>query len=530
MSMRLFLSNSVETELVETQLPNDNVYELELEDLLPDFGPADFRSTLDLKPKSFAQLQFRARNAVRALLRDNESRILLLCGASFIDNLGTAQRLVFEVASLEVPIIYQSKKGELFGKDGNSGILGAGGIFILNASIILSHPQWLPKLDELLSRGNLRLIFCADAVDASALQVLWPAVENALHADLVLEFAAQGGCYLMGSLVADFCQRYKLKPFDAKAVELLCIYSCRQSGDRRWIGLPELKLRGLCREASGYAQNAVVGIRDVLKAIAADDFRANYLAESQLRDHRDRQILIATSGEVVGQINGLSVIETSGTSYEYGEPVRITATLRAGGEGDVIDIERKAELAGQIHAKAMMIINGYLTREFGYEQPLPLSASLVFEQSYSEIDGDSASLTGLCAVISAFANIPIRQDLAVTGAVDQFGDVQPVGGVNEKIEGFFRICRLHGLTGTQGVVIPRSCVSQLVLRPSVLNAVKKGLFHIYAVDHVKGAVKILTSVPWGQNDDENTVYGSICARLDELSLNRDRRPWWHFWN
>ena len=179
------MSNSVETELVETQLPNDNVYELELEDLLPDFGPADFRSTLDLKPKSFAQLQFRARNAVRALLRDNESRILLLCGASFIDNLGTAQRWFFEVASLEVPIIYQSKKGELFGKDGNSGILSAGGIFILNASIILSHPQWLPKLDELLSRGNLRLIFCADAVDASALQVLWPAVENALHADLV---------------------------------------------------------------------------------------------------------------------------------------------------------------------------------------------------------------------------------------------------------------------------------------------------------------------------------------------------------
>lgn len=529
MYLRLFLNNNVETELIETQLPNDNVYELELEDLLPDFGTFDFKTTLDLKPKSFAQLQLRARNAVRALLRDNESRVLLLCGSSCIDNLGTAQRLVSEVASFEVPIIYQSKKIELFGKDGNSGILGAGGIFILNAAIILNHPQWLFKLDELLSRGNLRLILCADACDASALQLLWPTVENALHADLVLEFVAQGGGYLMGSLVADFCKRYKLKPFDAKAIELLCTYSCRQSGDRRWIGLPELKLRSLCCEASVYAKNAIVGVRDVLKAIAADDFRANYLAESQLRDHRDRQILIATSGEVVGQINGLSVIETSGTSYEYGEPVRITATLRAGGEGDVIDIERKAELAGQIHAKAMMIINGYLTREFGYEQPLPLSASLVFEQSYSEIDGDSASLTGLCAVISAFANVPIRQDLAVTGAVDQFGDVQPVGGVNEKIEGFFRICRLNGLTGTQGVVIPKSCVSQLVLRPSVLNAVKKGLFHIYAVEHVKGAVKILTSIPWGQNDDENTVCGSICARLDELSLNRDHRPWWHFW-
>ena len=176
-----------------------------------------------------------------------------------------------------------------------------------------------------------------------------------------------------------------------------------------------------------------------------------------------------------------------------------------------------------------MIINGYLTKQFGYEQPLPVSASLVFEQSYSEIDGDSASLTGLCAVISAFSDLPIRQDLAVTGAVDQFGDVQPVGGLNEKVEGFYRICRLHGLTGSQGVVIPKSCVEQLVLRPSVLNAIKRGMFHIYTVNHVKAAVKLLTSVPWGESDDESTIYGSICARLDELTMKSDHRPWWQFW-
>ncbi len=525
------MNNNVETELVEVveDLPNDNVYELELEDLLTDFGSFDFETTKDLKPRSFASLQLRARNASRALLNDNESHILILCGSSYIDNLGTAKRLLLDVGGIDAKIVYQSTKAELFGKDGQGGILSQGGIFIIPAALILNHPQWLFKLDELLARGNLRLVLCGDAVDASALQLTWPTTENALHADLVLEFVSKGGGNLMGALVSDFCKSYNLKPFDAKAIELLCIYSCRQSGDRRWLGLPEMTLRAFCREASLYAKGEVVGVREVLRAIAADDFRSNYLAESQLRDHRDRQILIATSGEVVGQINGLSVIETTGTSYEYGEPVRITATLRAGGEGDVIDIERKAELAGQIHAKAMMIINGYLTREFGYEQPLPVSASLVFEQSYSEIDGDSASLTGLCAVISAMANVPIRQDLAVTGAVDQFGDVQPVGGVNEKIEGFFRICRLHGLTGTQGVVIPRSCVSQLVLRPSVLNAVKKGMFHIYAVEHVKGAVKILTSIPWGQSDDENTVCGSICARLDELSMTRDHRPWWQFW-
>ncbi|MGN0902844.1 MAG: S16 family serine protease, partial [Succinivibrio sp.] len=201
----------------------------------------------------------------------------------------------------------------------------------------------------------------------------------------------------------------------------------------------------------------------------------------------------------------------------------------AGGEGDIIDIERKAELAGQIHAKAMMIINGFISDEFGSQQPMPVSASLVFEQSYSEIDGDSASLTGLCAVISALSELPVRQDLAVTGAVDQFGDVQPVGGVNEKIEGFYRICRLNGLTGTQGVIIPYSCINQLVLRPSVINAVKNGKFHIYVVSHVTGAARLLMNTRWGEEDDDKSICGLVCSRLDELSAVKSVKPWWHLW-
>ena len=160
---------------------------------------------------------------------------------------------------------------------------------------------------------------------------------------------------------------------------------------------------------------------------------------------------------------------------------------------------------------------------------LPVSASLVFEQSYSEIDGDSASLTGLCAVISCLAGIPVRQDLAVTGAVDQFGDVQPVGGVNEKIEGFFRVCRLHGLTGTQGVIIPASCVQQLVLRPAVVRAVKAGRFHIYTVNHVTEAVKLLTTVDWGDASREGSVVNRIVNRLYEVAAGRDVTPWWKFW-
>lgn len=320
-----------------------------------------------------------------------------------------------------------------------------------------------------------------------------------------------------------------LLPFTSEALTLLANYCCRLSGDRRYLGLPECTLQALIFAANSYAHQAqsdLVQRYHVLKALGAHDFRNNFLSESSLREHRDRQLLIATSGAVIGQINGLSVIETLGTCYEFGEPVRITATLRAGGEGDVIDIERKAELAGQIHAKAMMIINGFLTKEFGAEQPLPVSASLVFEQSYSEVDGDSASLTGLCAVISVLAGVPIRQDLAVTGAVDQFGDVQAVGGVNEKIEGFYRVCRLHGFTGTQGVVIPRSCVQQLVLRPAVVKAVADGKFHIFTVDHVTEAVKLLTSVDWGDSNTAGSIRYRIGERLNNIVNNNSNEDSW----
>lgn len=322
-----------------------------------------------------------------------------------------------------------------------------------------------------------------------------------------------------------------LLPFTSEALTLLANYCCRLSGDRRYLGLPECTIQALIFAANSYAHHAhsdLVQRYHVLKALGAHDFRNNFLSESSLREHRDRQLLIATKGAVIGQINGLSVIETLGTSYEFGEPVRITATLRAGGEGDVIDIERKAELAGQIHAKAMMIINGFLTKEFGAEQPLPVSASLVFEQSYSEVDGDSASLTGLCAVISVLAAVPIRQDLAVTGAVDQFGDVQAVGGINEKIEGFYRVCRLHGFTNTQGVVIPRSCVQQLVLRPAVIKAVAEGKFHIFTVDHVTEAVKLLTSIDWGDNNTEGTIRYRINERLNNI-VNNTEYSWIETW-
>lgn len=515
---------------LEAKNAQDAVIELEYKDLITIFDEVDFKDTTEVKPRSFSSMQLRAKNAVKALMRNANNNLLMISGSSNVDTIDLTLELLKDIANIEPTVAYAPNKFECFGDEQNEGVFTRSGIVVMPSTHLLDHPKWLGMIDACLAQNkDLKLILCGDAQDCAALNLIWPSLDNILRADIVLEFPVKGALNTLASLVSYYAKRFDLKPFDKAAVRLLCSWCCRQSGDRRWLGLPEIRLRQLVLEACDFSKGEIVKEYDVLKALGAQDFRVNYLAESELRNHRDNQILLLTQGEVVGQINGLSVIETTGTSYEYGEPVRITATLRAGGDGDVVDIERKAELAGQIHAKAMMIINGFLSDEFGSEQPLPVSASLVFEQSYSEIDGDSASLTGLCAVISSLADLPIRQDLAVTGAVDQFGDVQPVGGVNEKIEGFFKICRLHGLTGTQGVIIPASCVNQLVLRPSVLKAIKEHRFHIYAVGHVTGAAKVLLKTQWGEPDDNTSISGKICDRLDAIGAVKNIKPWWHLW-
>ena len=505
--------------------------EIELTDLTPNFGSANFSDTSTLTGRSFATLQLRAKNAVRALLHSAYEQILVICGNSRVDELQTAVDLVTALSQLKPVVARAARKEQLLGKNGQGGLIHGFGVLILPCALLCDHPKWIGPLSAALhDNPAIKLILCGSGTDCADLSLFWPELDYALHADLVFEFPASDGINLVGQLLACYQKRLQVKACSVEAVELFCRLATRQSGDRRWLGIAERTLHSLLTQADKYAKGALIDAKAVLKAFAAADFRVNFLAESELREHRDQQLLIATQGAAIGQVNGLSVVETFGSSYEFGEPVRITATLRAGGEGDVIDIERKAELAGQIHAKAMMIINGYLMKEFGAEQPLPVSASLVFEQSYSEIDGDSASLTGLCAVLSCLAGVPIRQDLALTGSVDQFGHVQPVGGVNEKIEGFFKVCRLHGLTGSQGVVIPETCVPQLVLRPAVVRAVKQGKFHLYTVSHVTDAIELLTTVPWGSKEEQGTIAQRIVERMAQIGQSgHNERPWWKFW-
>ncbi|MGY5449412.1 AAA family ATPase [Agarivorans sp. MS3-6] len=224
--------------------------------------------------------------------------------------------------------------------------------------------------------------------------------------------------------------------------------------------------------------------------------------------YKDKQTKIEVSGKQVGQINGLSVIDFSGLGLSFGEPIRITASAHQG-DGDFTDVERKAELAGNIHAKSMMIIQGYLTSLFARDHHFPLSGSIVFEQSYQDIDGDSASLASTLCMLSALSNEPLHQHIAVTGAMDQKGNVLAVGGINEKIEGFYRIATLDGNTEKHAVLLPKANVSQLNLSEQVIQACEKGLFTVYGVEHIDQAIEIMFGLKAGSLFEEQTVYGKI---------------------
>ena len=272
------------------------------------------------------------------------------------------------------------------------------------------------------------------------------------------------------------------------------------------------------REAHYWAVNskhATITAKDVQQAIDQQIRRAsrvqNRLQEEILRG----TLLVDSEGEITGQINGLAVVELGG--YVFGRPSRITARVSMG-SGKVIDIEREVELGGPIHSKGVLILSRYLASHFVTNQPLSLAASIVFEQSYGGVEGDSASAAELCALLSALAETPIRQSFAITGSVNQFGQVQAIGGVNEKIEGFFDICAERSLSGEQGVIIPASNVKHLMLRKDVVEAVRNGRFHVYAVEHVDQALSLLTGIEAGERQTdgsfpEHTLNGRVTRRL-----------------
>jgi lon-related putative ATP-dependent protease len=304
---------------------------------------------------------------------------------------------------------------------------------------------------------------------------------------------------LFARLLASIGKDAGLPPFDAAATALLIEEAARHAEHAGRLSLSTGRMQDLMLEAEYYASHSacggdsrVIGVEAVRAAQAKRARRADRYPRQVQEDILEGSTLIATEGERAGQVNALVVVELAGVCY--GHPARVTATARVG-DGDVVDIERETELGGAIHSKGVLILTAFLAARYARHQPLSLSASLVFEQSYGMVEGDSASLAELCALLSALSETPIRQSLALTGSVNQFGEVQVIGGVNEKIEGFFDLCAARGLTGEQGVLIPAASVPHLMLRPDVVEAARAGRFHVDAVATVDQAMARLTGLP-----------------------------------
>jgi len=311
-------------------------------------------------------------------------------------------------------------------------------------------------------------------------------------------------------------EKENLCPFDRGAFAAILEYGVRRAGRRNKVTARFVDIADLAREANYEAKEAnetVVRAAHVRKALSSKMERHN-LIETRIREMiEEGTLLVDVSGQRVGQVNGLSVLEIGG--YAFGKPVRITATAALGKTG-LINIERESNLSGRFHDKGIHIISGFLRGHFAQNKPLSLAASICFEQSYSGVDGDSASSTEVYALVSALANLPLRQDVAVTGSMNQQGDIQAIGGVNEKIEGFYDVCRIQGLTGTQGVAIPAANVEDLMLREDLLEAVAAKKFHVWPVARIEQGIELLTGVPAGdRNGDGLFAPGTAFARLDE---------------
>lgn len=332
---------------------------------------------------------------------------------------------------------------------------------------------------------------------------------------------------LYARMIATMQKQNKLLALDKKAVERVIEHSSRMAQDSEKVSLHMGHLADLLKESDYWAREAgrtTVTREDVQKVIDTRLYRMDQIRERLQEAILRGTYLVSTSGEQVAQVNGLSVIQLD--DYAFGRPARITATARLG-SGKVIDIEREVELGGAIHSKGVMILSAYLAYRYAKERPLALSASLVFEQSYGMIEGDSASAAELCALLSALADVPLKQSLAVTGSVNQHGEIQAIGGVNEKIEGFFDICEARGLSGEQGVIIPASNVKHLMLKEPVVQAVERGDFSVYAVSSIDEVMSLLSGLEIGVADKNgnyppDSFNWKIEQRIDKLTELREK--------
>ena len=323
------------------------------------------------------------------------------------------------------------------------------------------------------------------------------------------------------ALISSRCRQDNLKHFDRTGIAKVVEYGTRLAEDQTKLSTRFIEINDLVSESSYWAStngNSLVTGDDVQRAINERIYRSNMIEEKVREMIVDGTIMIDTGGEAVGQLNGLSVISLG--DYMFGKPSRITCKVSVGKKG-VVNIERESKMSGQIYNKATMILSGFLAGQFAHDKPLAISATIGFEQSYDMIEGDSASSTELYALLSCLADVPMKQGIAVTGSVNQQGEVQPIGGVNTKIEGFYDVCKAIGLSGDQGVLIPGLNLKHLMLREDVVEAVKAGNWHIWAVDNINEGLEVLTGQPAGSRLSDgtwepNTINDLVDKRLKRL--------------
>lgn len=519
------------------------------EDILTQNDSSSHLSFLDLQPRLKSSILHFAQMASfpRFLLVNAPDNFIyrqaIHNAYSMLINTGEINRTpVITSESIELEELfgqYQVKNGQII--HSSEGLLDKadGGYLIISSNLILANPRAWPKLkaavlgnacsgissdpkqvieNSPLQKYDVKLVIIGDRMQLGDLDLFDADIRThlCLFAEIELDFKITADTvesyiqYING--IIDEYQLPKL--LDSHAWTFLLAQGARETEDQERMPLCPIWHRTLLTEAALVSNGQAISQSDMEKALAARTYRQEYLPQRALADILEGQVIIETQGERVGQVNGLTVIEVPGHPVVYGEPARISCVIHFG-DGDIADVERKAELGGNLHAKGMMIMQAFLASALNLDDPLPFAASIVFEQSYSEVDGDSASLAELCSLVSALSEYPINQQIAVTGAVDQFGRVQAVGGLNEKIEGFFQICNHRGLTGNQGVVLPKTNLKHLSLHHDVVEAIKNEQFHLWSVESVDEALPIIFDKAF-RGDEEESILKKISERIEHF--------------
>ncbi len=388
------------------------------------------------------------------------------------------------------------------------------------------EPEPIPLQVKVILVGPPGLYYRLHALDPDFAELFQVVVDFAPEVSLE---QVEVGEY--ASVLAHIARENELLPLHRTAVARLLEESARMAGHQERLSARFGRIAELLREANYWARrrgDEVIRAEDVEEAVQARRRRIDRLEEEVRRRILEGVYRIPTEGKAVGEVTGLAVLRVG--ELTFGRPHRITARVYLG-RGGVVDIDREVRLGGRIYSKGSLILQGYLQGWYGIRTPLSFAASLTFEQLYEEIEGDSASAAELCALLSALGNLPLRRDLAVTGSVNQLGEIQAVGGVNEKVEGFFDLCRARGLTGTQGVILPAANLPHLMLRQDVVEALRAGRFHLYAVDHIDEILELLTGLPAGRPGPRggfprDSVHGRVLDRLRRMArqLRREGRP------